>query len=164
MRRENGAARVRHYFNKGDAHWPELHAPQRTLRVDSKVLDKAEIGETATSDKDYEARLKDIVEAADLPETRKPPLLAMRKEELLREIVDNVGKRGTAGQDLQNVISVAMLYPDPQNKATREALHEWVRAINEAGGFGRGSWDVAFKPGEVQDIITKHAAVAELTV
>jgi type III restriction enzyme len=33
----------------------------------------------------------------------------MKKEELLREIVDNVGKRGTAGQDLQNVISVAML-------------------------------------------------------
>src|SRR5690606_37042340 len=33
----------------------------------------------------------------------------MKKEELLRAIVDNVGKRGTAGQDLQNVISVAML-------------------------------------------------------
>jgi type III restriction enzyme len=33
----------------------------------------------------------------------------MKKEELLREIVDNVGKRGGAGQDLQNVISVAML-------------------------------------------------------
>ena len=107
--RTETAARIEHYFNQGDAHWPELQAPNRTLRVDSKVLDKAEIGETASSDKDYEARLKNIIQAADLPETRKPALLAMKKEELLREIVDNVGKRGTAGQDLQNVISVAML-------------------------------------------------------
>jgi len=34
-------------------------------------------------------------------------------------------------------------------------------AINAAGGFGRWAWDVAFKPGEAQDIITRHAAVAE---
>ena len=107
--RTETAARVEHYFNKGDSHWPELNAPNRTLRVDSKVLDKAEIGEAATSDKDYEARLKGIVDAADLPATRKQQLLGMKKEELLREIVDNVGKRGAAGQDLQNVISVAML-------------------------------------------------------
>jgi hypothetical protein len=33
----------------------------------------------------------------------------MKKEELLRELVDTVGKRGQAGQDLQNVVSVAML-------------------------------------------------------
>ena len=33
--------------------------------------------------------------------------------------------------------------------------------MNTAGGFGHWAWDVAFKPGEVQDIITKHAAVAE---
>lgn len=49
----------------------------------------------------------------------------------------------------------------PQNKAKRDALNEWVKAINAAAGFGRWAWDVAFKPGEVQDIITKHAAVAE---
>jgi type III restriction enzyme len=49
----------------------------------------------------------------------------------------------------------------PQNKAKRDALNEWVKAINAAGGFGRWTWDVAFKPSEVQDIITKHAAVAE---
>ncbi len=69
--RTETAARIENYFNKGDAHWPELHAPNRTLRVDSKVLEKAEIGETATSDKDYENRLKGIIEAANLPETRK---------------------------------------------------------------------------------------------
>ncbi|TIQ03830.1 BPTD_3080 family restriction endonuclease [Mesorhizobium sp.] len=107
--RTETAARVENYFNKGDAHWPELHAPDKTLRVDSKVLEKAEIGETATSDKVYEARLKEIIEAVDLPETRKQQLLGMKKEGLLREIVDNVGKRGSAGQGLQNVVSVAML-------------------------------------------------------
>ena len=25
--RTETAARIEHYFNKGDAHWPELHAP-----------------------------------------------------------------------------------------------------------------------------------------
>lgn len=107
--RTETAARIEHYFNQGDAHWPELQAPNKTLRVDSKVLDKAEIGEAATSDKAYDQRLKDIIEASDIPETRKRQLNGLKKEELLREVIDNVGKRGQAGQDLQNVISVAML-------------------------------------------------------
>jgi type III restriction enzyme len=77
--------------------------------VDSKVLEKAEVGESAGADRDYEAKLREIVESAEIPETRKAVLREMKKEELLRAIVDNVGKRGTAGQDLQNVISVAML-------------------------------------------------------
>ncbi|MEO7465352.1 MAG: type III restriction endonuclease subunit R, partial [Nitrosospira sp.] len=107
--RTETAARIEHYFRKGDAHWPELQAPARTLRVDSKVLEKAEVGESAGADRDYEVKLKEIIESAGIPETRKAALREMKKEELLRAIVDNVGKRGTAGQDLQNVISVAML-------------------------------------------------------
>lgn len=107
--RTETSARIEHYFNQGDAHWPELQAPNKTLRVNSKVLDKAEIGEAATSDKAYDQRLQDIVDEADIPETRKRQLGTLKKEEFLREIIDNVGKRGQAGQDLQNVISVAML-------------------------------------------------------
>lgn len=107
--RTETAARVEHYFAKGHAQWPELHAPNRTLRVDSRVLEKAEIGETAGTDKDYEERLQAIVEAAQIPATRKEQLIALRKEELLRALVDTVGKRGQAGQDLQKVVSVAML-------------------------------------------------------
>jgi type III restriction enzyme len=103
------AARVEHYFAKGHAHWPELAAAERTLRVDSKVLEKAEIGEVAASDKDYDQRLRQIVDAARIPDSRKERLRAMKKEELLRELVDTVGKRDQAGQDLQNVVSVAML-------------------------------------------------------
>jgi type III restriction enzyme len=107
--RTETAARIEHYFNSGDAHWPELNDPARTLRVDSKVLEKAEIGEKATADKDYEARLQAIVGAAGLPADRERDLLSLKKEELLRAIVDSVGKHGKAGQGLQNVISVAML-------------------------------------------------------
>lgn len=45
----------------------------------------------------------------------------------------------------------------PQNKAKRDALAEWVNAVNQAGGFGQWSWDVAFDPNEIQDLIRKHA-------
>lgn len=107
--RTETAARIEHYFNSGDAYWPELKAPEKTLRVDSKVLEKAELGEASASDKGYEQKLKGIIDATNLPTTRKDDLKGLKKEELLREIVDNVGKRGGAGQGLQNVISVAML-------------------------------------------------------
>ena len=52
--RTETSARVEHYFRNGDAHWPELHAPSRTLRVDSKVIEKVEVGESAGADKDDE--------------------------------------------------------------------------------------------------------------
>ena len=107
--RTETAARVEHFLKSGACVIPELQAPARTLRVDSKVLEKAEIGETAAADKDYEAALAEIVEAANLPASRYERLSGMKKEELLREIVDNVGKRGTAGQNIQTVVSVAML-------------------------------------------------------
>jgi type III restriction enzyme len=107
--RTETAARIEHYFDRGDVHWPELQVPSRTLRVDSKVLEKAEIGESAAADKDYEARLHQIVEASGLAVDRREALLGEKKEDILRAIVDNVGKRGTAGQNLQKVISVAML-------------------------------------------------------
>ncbi len=107
--RTETAARVEHHFNSGDAYWPELQRPERSLRVDSKVLEKAELGASAGADKDYEARLKSIIKASRIPEDRKAQLLGLKKEDLLRAIVDSVGKRGQAGQDLQNVVSVAML-------------------------------------------------------
>lgn len=107
--RTETAARIEHYFRQGDAWWPELKAPERTLRIDSRVLDKAEIGESAGTDRAYESLLRVILEVARIPESRKTPLRALKKEELLRAMVDSVGKRDSAGQDLQNVISVAML-------------------------------------------------------
>jgi type III restriction enzyme len=107
--RTETAARIEHYFDKGDAHWPELEAPERTLRVDSKVLEKAEIGEKTSGDKEYKDRLLRIIAAAGLPPERYAAAELLDKEFLLREIVDTVGKRGRPGQAVQNVISVAML-------------------------------------------------------
>jgi type III restriction enzyme len=43
-------------------------------------LEKAEIGETATADKPYKARLAAIIEAADLSETKKVRLSALKKK------------------------------------------------------------------------------------
>ncbi len=144
--RTETAARIEHFFSKGNAHWPELHAPDRTLRVDSKVLEKAEMGETAGSDKDYEARLQSIVAAANIPQDRKQRLEGYKKEELLREIVDNVGKRGTAGQDLQTVISVAMLSEgwDAKNVTHIMGLRAFTSQLLCEQVIGRGLRRVAY--------------------
>ena len=107
--RTETAARVEHFFNGGDCLIQATHAPTRTLRVDSRVLEKAERGETITKDKDYAIRLQEIIEVSGLPADRVEALLELKQEEQLRELVDTVGKRGKAGQRLQNVTSVAML-------------------------------------------------------
>lgn len=148
--RTETAARVEHYFAKGHAQWPELHDAARTFRVDSKVLEKAEIGETASSDKDYEQRLKSIVEAARIPEDRKDSLRAMKKEELLRELVDTVGKRGQAGQDLQNVVSVAMLSEgwDAKNVTHIMGLRAFTSQLLCEQVIGRGLRRVAYDKDE----------------
>lgn len=148
--RTETAARIEYYFNRGDAHWPELHAPNKTLRVDSKVLDKAEIGDTASADKSYEDRLKEIVAATDIPQNRKNQLAEMRKEELLREIIDNVGKRGQAGQDLQKVISVAMLSEgwDAKNVTHIMGLRAFTSQLLCEQVIGRGLRRVAYETDE----------------
>ena len=144
--RTETAARVEHYFTKGHAHWPELHHAARTFRVDSKVLEKAELGEKATADKDYELRLREIVEAARIPADGKQALLALKKEELLRELVDTVGKRGQAGQDLQNVVSVAMLSEgwDAKNVTHIMGLRAFTSQLLCEQVIGRGLRRVAY--------------------
>ncbi|SFM25475.1 type III restriction enzyme [Ectothiorhodospira mobilis] len=107
--RTETAARIENFFNGGDCLIQETQAPDTTLRVDSKVLEKAEQGETGTKDTQYAARLQALIEAAGLPADKQADLLAMKQEEQLRALVDTVGKRGQPGQYLQNVISVAML-------------------------------------------------------
>lgn len=108
--RTETAARIEHFFNSGDCLISGTQAPEATLRVDSKVLEKAEKGEASSSkNKQYAERLEAVIEAAGLPADKKADLLAMKQEEQLRALVDTVGKRGRPGQKLQNVISVAML-------------------------------------------------------
>lgn len=145
------AARVEHYFRHGDAYWPEMKAPERTLRVDSKVLEKAEIGESAASDKAYEEILQSILAAAQIPSTKKEQLSSLKKEELLRAIIDNVGKRGTAGQDLQNVISVAMLSEgwDAKNVTHIMGLRAFTSQLLCEQVIGRGLRRVSYDTEQV---------------
>ena len=44
-----------------------------------------------------------------------------------------------------------------QNQTKRRFLDEWANAVNAHGGFGRWSWDVSLAPGDVQDILSRHA-------
>lgn len=148
--RTETAARIEHYFSKGDAHWSEMQAPARTLRVDSRVLEKAELGETAASDKNYENHLQSIIEAAQIGEDRKARLRGMKKEELLREIVDTVGKRGQPGQDLQNVVSVAMLSEgwDAKNVTHIMGLRAFTSQLLCEQVIGRGLRRVSYDTDE----------------
>jgi len=45
-----------------------------------------------------------------------------------------------------------------QHKTKRAFLDEWVKAVNEHGGFGKWSWAVSRKPGDVVGILegTSH--------
>jgi type III restriction enzyme len=83
--RTETAARVEHAFNKGKIRIDELKNPEKTIRIDSSVLNEIEILE-------------------DEPIEDK-----MTKEERLRHIVDTVGKTGKPGEQIQNVIAVSML-------------------------------------------------------
>lgn len=140
------AARIEHYLNSGSAHWPELKAPELTLRVDSKVLEKAEIGEKAASSPEYVNRLREIVKAAKLSKDREERLLALDKEDLLRAIVDSVGKQGQAGQGLQSVISVAMLSEgwDAKNVTHIMGLRAFTSQLLCEQVIGRGLRRVAY--------------------
>lgn len=45
-----------------------------------------------------------------------------------------------------------------QEQVKRRFLNEWVDAVNTHGGFGRWSWAVALRPGEIQDILARSAS------
>ena len=86
------AARLEYAFNKGKIRVEALKNPEKTLRIDSKILAEAEIKE----------------EPEDLDEETKK-LSKKDQAELLRRQVDTVGKEGEPGEQIQNVISVGML-------------------------------------------------------
>jgi len=145
--RTESAARIEHFFNGGDCLISETQAPERTLRVDSRVLEKAERGESITRDKDYAARLEAILHAAGLPDDKRDELLKAKQEEQLRALVDTVGKRGKPGQRLQNVISVAMLSEgwDAANVTHIMGLRAFTSQLLCEQVIGRGLRRVAYE-------------------
>jgi len=104
--RTETAARVKHAFDSKRIHIDELCDPERILHIDSKVLKEAESREESVvflnkPDEDEE------VETEELPTEQK--LTKTQQAELLRQIVDTVGKVGQPGEKIQKVISVGML-------------------------------------------------------
>ncbi len=106
--RTETAKRVKHAFESRRIHIDELCDPERILHIDSKVLEEAEsldepVAQLEVSDEDEEAGEGDNGAAA----SRK--LTKVQQAELLRQMVDTVGKVGRPGEKIQNVISVGML-------------------------------------------------------
>lgn len=96
------AARVKYSFDRAKIRIDEICSPERTLHIDSKVLDDAESQE--------EAIVIENGENGD-EESEEPSRKYSKKElaERLRLMVDTVGQVGKPGEQVQKVISVGML-------------------------------------------------------
>ncbi len=103
--RTETAARVHYAFTHGKIKIDELRDAERTLHIDSRVLDKAE------------SRVEELVLSAEVGEeiddeendNPKPKLTKDQQAEYLRQQVDTVGQVGKPGEKIQKVISVGML-------------------------------------------------------
>ena len=49
--------------------------------------------------------------------------------------------------------------PDDESLSKHQALEQWVQAVNQHGGFGRWSAAVSYAPGDIKDILEKHAKI-----
>ncbi|MCL6478861.1 MAG: DEAD/DEAH box helicase family protein [Peptococcaceae bacterium] len=96
--RTETAARIEYAFNHGKILIDELNCPEKTLRIDSKVLEEAE-SQIDTEEVRTEENEDDV----------EKKLSKKEQAELLRQTVDTVGQAGKPGGPIQNVIAVAML-------------------------------------------------------
>ena len=101
--RTETAARVKYAFDHRKVRIDKLCDPERTLHIDSRVLDTAEAAEEPV----MEIGPGESEEDADNGQTHK--LTKKQRAELLRLQVDTVGRLGREGEQIQNVISVGML-------------------------------------------------------
>lgn len=97
--RTETAARVKYAFDHKRIKIDELCIPEKTLHIDSKVLDLAESKTEAISSEKID----------NDEETSGKKLNKQEQAELLRKTVDTVGQTGDPGEQIQNVISVGML-------------------------------------------------------
>ncbi len=93
------SSRIKYAFDHKHILIDELCEPEKTLQIDSKVLDSAE-SETEAVEID--------LEGSD-DEDNRTKLTKKQQAELLRLTVDTVGREGEPGEQVQNVISVGML-------------------------------------------------------
>ena len=108
--RTETAARVKYHFDSGRDTTRELCDPERTLHIDSKVLEMAEVQaeEAASQATDIGSETS---EGDNEEESSEPTRKLSKKEQAkrLRDTVDSIGKISGLGQNIQHVISVAML-------------------------------------------------------
>ena len=97
------AARIKFSFDKGKILLDELCNSERTLHIDSKVLDVAEAQEEPVEIVEEQGE-----EEAD-EDTPQRKITKKQMAENLRKMVDTVGQAGKPGADIQNVIAVGML-------------------------------------------------------
>jgi type III restriction enzyme len=102
--RTETAARVKHAFDSKRIHIPELCEPGRILHIDSKVLNEAEARDELAPSAEQEAEGTE-----DRATESEGKLTKAEQAELLRRMVDTVGRIGREGEKIQNVISVGML-------------------------------------------------------
>ena len=111
---------------------PELCDGEKTLQIDSKILQKAE---SFTEKVDIEGKTK---------------LSQSDKMELLRQKVDSVGKPGQPGEQLQNIISVGMLSEgwDAKNVTHIMGLRAFTSQLLCEQVVGRGLRRISYDVGE----------------
>ena len=97
------AARIKYAFDRCNILIPELCNAERTLHIDSKVLESAE----AYAEEDAGAEAKAADEEAEEGPARK--LTKKEQAQRLRQTVDTIGRPGELGEQIQHVISVGML-------------------------------------------------------
>ena len=96
--RTETAARIRFAFDHKEILIPELCDPEKTLQIDSKVLEEAE------------SQVEELeIDTSGDEDNRPKKLNRQQQAELLRKMVDTVGQKGQPGEIIQNVISVGML-------------------------------------------------------
>jgi type III restriction enzyme len=99
--RTETSSRIKYAFDHNQILIPDLCNPDKTLQIDSRVLENAEAETEAV-----EIVVQSDEDASDV---NTPKLSKKQQAELLRQTVDTVGKEGEPGEQIQNVISVGML-------------------------------------------------------
>src|SRR5207244_60754 len=100
------AARIKFAFDRGKIRIKELGDPERTLHIDSAVLEKAEEQEEPVSLFDLAQEDSEERDGGAEPDRK---LTKQQQAELLRKQVDTIGRVGKPGERIQSVISVGML-------------------------------------------------------
>jgi type III restriction enzyme len=109
--RTETAARVKNHFDSGRANSiPELCDAERTLHIDSRVLELAEAENEESGTQTTEVVSDESSGEID-NEVSEPTGKLSKKDQAqkLRDTVNSVGRIGGLGQNIQHVISVAML-------------------------------------------------------